>query len=177
MIDHTWLVEDWRRAVERYRRLSEFGFIEGPPVERDGQLREVRFSSQHLFFVVGVDILRGERYGGVFDAKTGVAIPDLRLALCYFLSSLDDLISRYKAAQNAEQEFEVTLSLYRENRWVIQANGWLQDKGFLDALDKANQWVWKEMREGIRPLKRWEFERTVHAHRGPNVQIPSDGLH
>ena len=73
-----------------------------------------------------------------------------------------------------EQEFDVTLNLYRENPWVIQTKAWIRNTRFLDAIEKTNQWVWKEMQGGIRPLKRWEIERVLHSYRDPNTQIPGN---
>lgn len=172
MSDQAQAVEEWLKTVKRYRRLAEFGFVESHPVDQSGRLKEVRFSSQNFIFVIGIDLLLNEQYGQTLDADTGVTVPEPELALCYFLPDIDDLIARYEVAENIEQEFETTLNLYRENTWVIQSKTWVLDKEFRGAIEKTDQWVWKEMQGGVRPLKRWEFEKVLHSYRNPNVQIP-----
>ena len=167
--------KEWLKTVEQYRRLGEFGFVESHPVDQTGRSKEARFSSQNFIFVISVDLLLGEQHALTVEAETGItAIPNPQLALCYFLPDTDKLIARYEGAESMEQEFDVTLNLYRENPWVIQTKAWIRNTRFLDAIEKTNQWVWKEMQGGIRPLKRWEIERVLHSYRDPNTQIPGN---
>lgn len=164
--------KNWLKLVDCYRKLSEFGFIESHPVNQIERLKEVRFSSRNFIFVVGTDLLLNERYGQTLDAETGVVVPEPELALCYFLPDIDAFIKKHEAAKDIEQEFEVKLNLYRENPWVIQSKAWAFNQEFLDAIKKTDQWVSKEMRGGIRPLQRWEFERVLHSYRNPKTKIP-----
>ncbi|AXI84391.1 hypothetical protein FUT69_11465 [Xylella taiwanensis] len=169
----------WLKQVECHRKFAEFGFVESYPVDPRGRLKEAEFSSKHFIFVIGIDLLLNEPYGQTLDADTRMTVPELGLALCYFLPEIDTLIARYEGNRyegkdNIEQYFDVTVALYRENPWVIHSKAWTLDQEFLDAIKKTQQWVYNEMRGGMRPLKRWEFKRRLHSYRKPETQIPSE---
>ncbi|MGY0329734.1 hypothetical protein ACWWAE_06245 [Xylella fastidiosa subsp. multiplex] len=165
--------KDWLRAVACHRKLAEFGFVESYPVDPSERLKEVRFSSKNLIFIIVIDLLMCEQSWQTLDADTGNFLPSPILALCYFLPDIENLIARYDAAgENIEQIFEVKLNLYRENPWVIQSKAWAFNEEFLEAIKKTDEWVNKEMHGKTVPLKPWEYERRLHSYRNPNTQIP-----
>ncbi|AXI84382.1 hypothetical protein FUT69_03625 [Xylella taiwanensis] len=166
--------KDWLKQVACHRKFAEFGFVESHPVHPHGRVKEARFSSKHFIFVISIDLLLNEQSGQTLDADTRMTVPELGLALCYFLPEIDSLIARYEAAKNVEQYFDVTVALYRENPWVIHSKAWTLDQEFLDAIKKTEQWVYKEMHGKTHPLKPWEFERKLHSYRKPETQIPSE---
>ncbi|AXI83713.1 hypothetical protein FUT69_11335 [Xylella taiwanensis] len=166
--------KEWLRVVECHRKLAEFGFVESHPVDPRGRLKKARFSSKNFIFVIGIDLLLNEQSGQTLDADTGMTVPTLGSALCYFLPEIDSLIARYEGKDTIEQSFDVTVALYRENPWVIHSKAWTLDQEFLDAIKKTEQWVYKEMHGKTHPLKQWEFERKLHSYRKPETQIPSE---
>lgn len=151
--------------LTKYRRLTKLSFYE-KTISTSGRVLQTIYESKLYICTISLDCFLSEMsitwmlYESIRNGSRKNT-PDPLLALCFYSSSLEEIIDLYKDKKNKTEEMDVTLSLFEKNKWVLESCDWPNDPKFLAAIEAADKWSYGQ----FRALEKWEYEKYMCSYK------------